>query len=286
MTIDDVDLTSWVGRTESLSDTVTAAPVRALTATLDHPETPVPGGAPLPPLWHWLYFLPAPRQSELGPDGHTERGGFLPPVVLPRRMWAGGRFEFRAPLHVGDDVVRTSTIESVTTKTGRTGALVFVTVRHEVRANDTTEAAVVEHHDIVYREALRPGDVEPPPTAAQTGARWRRRIVPDDVLLFRYSALTFNGHRIHYDKPYATQVEGYPNLVVHGPLIATLLLDLLRRQCPGATVLDFSYKAMRPSFMGNALHLCGQPSADGKTVELWSKDHEGWLTMTARATLA
>ena len=160
MQLEDIDLTAWIGRTETATDTVTPTPVRALSATLDHPVAPAPAGTPLPPLWHWLYFLPAPRQSELGPDGHTERGGFLPPVVLPRRMWAGGRFEFRAPLHVGDDVLRTSTIDAVTAKTGRTGALVFVTVRHEVRANGAEEPAVVEYHDIVYREARRPDDVE------------------------------------------------------------------------------------------------------------------------------
>jgi 3-methylfumaryl-CoA hydratase len=177
-----------------------------------------------------------------------------------------------------------STIESVTAKTGRTGALVFVTVRHEVRANGATEAAVVEYHDIVYGEARRPDDVEPAPTAAPTGAPWRRRIVPDDVLLFRYSALTFNGHRIHYDRRYVTEVEGYPGLIVHGPLLATLLLDLLRREQPDADVATFRFRAVRPTFDLHPFHVNGRPGPDG-TVGLWAEDHEGRLTMDATATL-
>ena len=279
------DLSTWIGRSETLLDHITAAPVRALTATLDHPADEAAVGTPLPPLWHWLYFLPMHRQSEIGPDGHAKRGGFLPPVPLPRRMWAGSQFEFRSPLRVGDAVERTSTIADVTQKEGRTGALVFVKVRHEVRAQGAAEPAIVEFHDIVYRDAKRPGDVEPPPVAAPTGAAWSRTIVPDDVLLFRYSALTFNGHRIHYDRQYVTEVEGYPGLVVHGPLIATLLMDLLRRERPDADVASFRFKALRPTFDGRPMRVNGKLQADGKTVHLWAQDHDGWLTMDATATL-
>jgi 3-methylfumaryl-CoA hydratase len=279
-----VDLTTWIGRVESVADVVGAAPVAALTATLDHPARPVPAGTPLPPLWHWLYFLPVHRQSELGPDGHAERGGFLPPVPLPRRMWAGGRFAFHAPLRVGDAVVRTSTIEDVLTKEGRTGPLVFVTVRHEVFVDGAGEPALVERHDIVYRAERTPGEVEPPPTTAPTGAPWQREIVPDDVLLFRYSALTFNGHRIHYDRRYVTEVEGYPGLIVHGPLLATLLLDLLRRNAPDADVAAFRFRAVRPTFDLHPFRVNGAPQGDG-TVRLWAQDHEGFLTMDAAATL-
>ena len=178
---DEVDLTTWIGRVEKARDVVRPFPVAALQATLDYPVEPVSPGTPLPPLWHWLYFLPLHRQSELGPDGHAERGGFLPPVTLPRRMWAGGRFDFRSPLRVGDEVVRTSTIENVVPKEGRSGPLVFVTVRHEVRSNGASDPALVEHHDIVYRAEKRPGEVEPPPMAAASGAPWQRTIVPDDV---------------------------------------------------------------------------------------------------------
>jgi 3-methylfumaryl-CoA hydratase len=279
------DLRSWMGRSETVQDAIYPTPVVALTATLDHLAAPVPAGTALPPLWHWLYFLPMHRQSEIGADGHARRGGFLPPVPLPRRMWAGSQFEFRTPIRVGDRVARTSTIDDVSVKEGRTGRLVFVKVRHEVRCNDRTDPALVEFHDIVYREAQGPNDVAPAPQAAPSDAAWRRQVVPDDVLLFRYSALTFNGHRIHYDRQYVTQEEGYPGLIVHGPLIAPLLMDLLRREMPGADVASFRFKAVRPTFDLDAFHVSGQPQADGKTIRLWASDHDGWLTMDATAVL-
>ena len=281
---DEVDPTAWIGREESTRDVVGPTPVAALHATLDHPAEPVAHGTPLPPLWHWLYFLPMHRQSELGPDGHAERGGFLPPVALPRRMWAGGRFDFRSPLRVGDELVRRSVVEDVVPKQGRTGPLVFVTVRHEIRSNGANDPALVEHHDIVYRAEKQAGAVEPPPTAAAPSAPWQRTVVPDDVLLFRYSALTFNGHRIHYDRRYVTEVEGYPGLIVHGPLLATLLLDLLRRNAPDADVATFRFRAVRPTFDLHPFQVNGETGDDG-TVRLWSQDHEGWLTMDAVATL-
>jgi len=278
-------LSDWVGRSETVDDIAYPTPVIALTATLDHPRTAAATGSRLPPLWHWLYFLPMHRQSEIGPDGHAKRGSFLPPVPLPRRMWAGSQFEFRAPILVGDRMSRTSTIDDVSVKEGRTGKLVFVKVRHEVRCNGAAEPALIEFHDIVYREAQRADDVPPPPQKAAADAPWQREIVPDDVLLFRYSALTFNGHRIHYDRKYVTQVEGYPGLIVHGPLIATLLMDLLRRQLPDADVASFRFKAVRPTFDLNAFHVNGDPQADGNTIHLWASDHDGWLTMDATAVL-
>ena len=283
MDSDENQLQSWIGRSQTVMDTVGPTPVQALHATLDHAALPVEPGSVLPPLWHWLYFLPLHRQSEIGPDGHARRGGFLPPVPLPRRMWAGSQFEFRSAVRVGDTVARTSTIDDVTAKEGRSGKLVFVKVRHELRCNGATDPAIVEFQDIVYREAKRPDDVEPPPLAAPAGAAWQREIVPDDVLLFRYSALTFNGHRIHYDRRYATEVEGYPGLVVHGPLIATLLLDLLRRNAPEAEVASFRFRAVRPTFDLHPFTLNGQ--RQGTEVKLWAQDHEGWLTMDALATL-
>ena len=281
----DNSLATWIGRRETLHDHIGATPVRALTATLDHPPQPVEAGTPLPPLWHWLYFLPLHRQSEIGPDGHAKRGGFMPPVPLPRRMWAGSQFEFRTPVRVGDRVTRHSTIDDVTVKHGRTGQLVFVKVRHELHCNDAAEPALIEFHDIVYREARQPGDVDPPPSAAPSGSAWQREIVPDDVLLFRYSALTFNGHRIHYDRRYVTEVEGYPGLVVHGPLIATLLMDLLRRELPDREVASFRFKAVRATFDLHPMRVSGALQGDGKSVRLWAQDHEGWLTMDATATL-
>jgi 3-methylfumaryl-CoA hydratase len=279
-------LQDWIGRTERTDDLATATPCAALAATLDHPVERPAAGWPLPPLWHWLYFLPVHRQSDIGADGHPKRGGFLPPVPLPRRMWAGSQFEFHAPIRVGDALQRVSTIEAVDEKSGRTGPLVFVKVRHEVFANAAAAPALVERHDIVYREAAQPGDPAPPPRAAAADAAWQRAIVPDDVLLFRFSALTFNGHRIHYDRRYVTEVEGYPGLVVHGPLIATLLMDLLRRQQPDAVVRRFEFRALRPTYDLHPFSVNGKPSADGRSVHLWAKDHEGWLTMDATAELA
>ncbi len=278
-------LQTWAGSTETVADSITAAPVRALSATLDRDDAaPVPGTA-LPALWHWLYFLPHHRQSEIGPDGHARRGGFLPPVPLPRRMWAGGRLRWQAnnPLVVGDAVQRVSRIASVTHKAGRSGDLVFVLVQHAV--HNTHGLALTEEHDIVYRAAAQASDPVPPPTQAEQGAAWQRVVTPDDVLLFRYSALTFNGHRIHYDRRYVTGVEGYPGLIVHGPLIATLLVDLVRRQVPGARLKSFSFKAVRPTFDLHRFTLNGSPSVDGKQVQLWANDHEGWLTMQATAEL-
>ncbi|SAL09625.1 acyl-CoA dehydrogenase [Caballeronia peredens] len=279
----DDPFASFRERTESAADFVAPTSVAALAATLDHDIAPGDGDA-LPHLWHWIFFRPVVRQSLIAEDGHPKKGGFLPDLGLPRRMWAGGRLRFPAPVIVGRDITRESRILDVKEKHGRTGKLGFVTVGHRICSGDVT--AIEEEHDIVYREPVAPGAPASAPAAAPRDALWQRDILPDETLLLRYSALTFNAHRIHYDKPYVTQVEGYPGLVVHGPLIATLLMDLLRRQLPDAVVIDFSFKAQRPCFAGNMLHLCGQPSADGKTVELWSKDHEGWLGMTARATLA
>lgn len=279
-------LQQWQGRSETLADQVTSAPVRALAATLDRDEPEPVAGVRLPELWHWLYFLPHHRQSEIGPDGHARRGGFLPPVPLPRRMWAGGRLSWEAdnPLVVGDAIERTSTIASVSHKKGRSGELVFVLVRHEIR--NARGLALTEEHDIVYRAAPAPGEAAPTPTPTPKDAAFSREIRPDDVLLFRYSALTFNGHRIHYDRRYVTEVEGYPGLIVHGPLIATLLVDLLRREKPQARLSKFEFRAVRPIFDIASFRVHGRPEADGKTFRLWAEDADGWLAMQASATLA
>ena len=279
-------LQSWTGRTETFVDQAAPTQVRSLSATLDS-EDSAPGlGDALPALWHWLYFLPQHRQSEIGPDGHARRGGFLPPVPLPRRMWAGGRLHWQAvnPLRVGDALRRVSSIESVTLKRGRSGDLLFVLVRHAI-FNDTG-LCLTEEHDIVYRAAAQAGEAAPAPIAADQRAPWQREVLADAVLLFRYSALTFNSHRIHYDRSYATQEEGYPGLVVHGPLIATLLLDLVRRHLPGATIEQFSFKALRPTFDQHPLRLHGQPAPNGRSLRVWASDHEGWLIMQGDVALS
>ncbi len=276
----DIDhLKTWIGRTETRKDLVTAVPLDALCATLDRSDPQASRGTVVPPLWHWLYFLPVSPLSEAGPDGHPKRGGFLPPVPLPRRMFAGGRFEFHEPLKVGDEITRASRITNVSAKSGRSGTLVFVTVRHEIR--NAAGVAMTEEHDIVYRENPRADAPVPAPQAAPTGEAFSREIAPDPVMLFRYSALTFNSHRIHYDRPYVTQVEGYPGLIVHGPLIATLLAELARGESPHQTMRSFSFRAVRPLFDIHRFMVCGK--RDGKKMALWTRDHEGWLTMDAQA---
>lgn len=284
MQLDISHLRKWVGKTETSTDLVTPTPIAALSATLDL-EAPHPqAGDPVPPLWHWLYFLQTHKQSELSPDGHAKLGGFLPPVPLPRRMWAGGRFEFRRPLRVGETYTRTSRILGVQEKKGRTGTLVFVVARHEI--GNSEGIALTEEQDLVYRAHARPGDSAPALQPAPAGAMWERAVQPGDVFLFRYSALTFNGHRIHYDRRYATETEGYPGLVVHGPLIATLLLDLLRRHMPHADVAQFEFRAVSPLFDTSSFKVCGKPESDGKTISLWATDAGGALAMIATARVA
>jgi 3-methylfumaryl-CoA hydratase len=278
----DIDhLRQWIGRRETHTDLVTASPAAALAATLDRDDA----SSVLPPLYHWLYFLPVVPLSGVGPDGHPARGGFLPPVPLPRRMWAGSRLAFHRPLHIGYSVKRSSEITDVQLKQGKGGALVFVKVKHAVSAHAGL-AAITEEQDIVYRADPKPEDPLPPPKPAPSEAARRREVRPDPVLLFRYSALTFNGHRIHYDRPYATGVEGYPGLVVHGPLVATLLVDLVRRHRPDAALTGFQFRALRSLFDGAPFELCGEPSADGRSVSLWARDGDGALCVEASATLA
>lgn len=276
-------LEEWVGRTETRIDQITPTPLAALSATLDRDDPEPQPGDPLPPLWHWLFFLPISRQSVLGPDGHPTRGGFLPPVPLPRRMWAGSRIEFHRPLGVGDAITRTSSIVSVKQKEGRTGPLMFVVVRHEIA--NAAGLAIIDEHEIVYRDHPQPGQAPPEPRSAPANAAWERIIQPDDVLLFRFSALTFNGHRIHYDRRYTTEVEGYPGLVVHGPLQATLLADLLRRNRSEAKLVRFEFRAASPLFDTAPFAVCGAPY-DRNTVRLWTKNISGGLAMDATATIS
>ncbi len=279
-------LKGWLNKTESLSDEITVKPVEAMIATLDRDDLGPKKGDRLPPLWHWLYFFSHQQQSLLGPDGHPKRGGFLPPVQLPRRMWAGGRLNWQPdnPILLGEELQRDSKILSITHKTGRTGDLLFVTLKHEM--HNTRGLALSEEHDIVYRAAPMPTDTPPAPQVSESAATWQREVVPDDVFLFRYSALTFNGHRIHYDRKYVTQVEGYPGLIVHGPLIATLLVDLVRRHAHNQFIKAFQFKAIRPTFDLTPFRVNGTPSDDGKSVKVWSQDHDGFLTMSGQVDLS
>ncbi len=289
MTLDIDQLRQWIGRTEDADDIVTAAPLACLQATLDRDDPEPRPGDPLPPAGHWLYFLPRTRHSDLDENGHAKKGDFLPPVPFERRMWAGGRIRFAGPLHVGDAIRRRSEIMDVSLKEGKSGPLVFVLVRHQV--SGPGGLAIEEEHDIVYRgDAPQNTDKDMDKDAGKARlaqapgeAVWRREIIPDPVLLFRYSALIFNGHRIHYDRDYVTREEGYPGLIVHGPLIATLLMDLGRRENPNARLARFEYRARGPIFDDGPFTVEGEPSPDGARASLWALDHRGRVAMTAAA---
>jgi 3-methylfumaryl-CoA hydratase len=276
-------LKDWIGRTQSVEDLAAPFPARALSATFDEKDDPDPqNGDSLPPLWHWLYFLEIAPQSKIGPDGHAERGDFLPPVPLPRRMWAGSRFSFDGePIRVGETIQRRSEIKSVEPKTGSTGSMVFVTVQHTI--SGPRGVSFVEEHDIVYREAAKPGEAPRPPKPAPTDATWTRSILADPVLLFRFSALTFNGHRIHYDQPYVTGTEGYPGLIVHGPLMGMLQIELARRSNAGKVVKGFEFRALSPVFGGATLKVGARREQDG-SVTTWVADSNGGLAQQGKAT--
>ena len=274
-------LKSWEGVTETRHDSLSLAPARSLSATLDREDAEPAPGDPLPPLWHWLYFLPLTRHSDIGADGHPKRGGFLPPVPLPRRMWAGGQLHWHQPMRLGEEVQRVSRIERVHHTSGRSGELLFVKVQH--RFSNARGLCLEEAHDIVYRPLAHSTATTAPGIAPAHSAVWQQTVVPDDVLLFRYSALTFNSHRIHYDRRYVTQTEGYPGLIVHGPLMATLMVELLRNHSH-RHIQRFDFKAIKPAFEcadQRALRICAHP--DGDQVHTWVQDHEGDLCMQATA---
>jgi len=270
----------WIGREQTAVETLSPWPVRGLQATLDQPPSAQIGG-PLPAGGHWLYFLETVRQSDLDTDGHAKRGGFLPPVNLPRRMWAGGRLQFLQPLHLGESVKKISHVKNVVSKQGRSGPLVFVTVEHQFHVENGL--ALIERHDIVYRDDKAP---LPQPAGAEEKpgkAPWQRTMIADEVMLMRYSALTFNGHRIHYDKDFAIHHDGYPGLVVHGPLMATLLMDLCRENHGSYRLSAFDFKARSALFAGEAFVLSGTPSEDGTRAQLVLQKQNGTTVMTAEA---
>ncbi len=272
-------LTDWIGRTAEVSDLLDPWRAQALHATLDSATTVPAEGADLPPGWHWTYFLDATPSRDLGPDGHPRRGGFMPPVRLPRRMWAGSRLEFLAPLALGERARKTSRIVGIEEKSGRSGRLCFVVIEHEFHGRNGL--AFRESQDIVYRDP--PTGEAVTPAAAPTDATWRWTRAFDAPRLFRYSALTFNSHRIHYDRDYARHEEGYPGLVVHGPLLATLMLELLRCELPTRRVRRFEFRAIAPSFENDEIVVCGR-SVDAADAEVWIADGSDRLRMRGRAS--
>ncbi len=272
----------WIGRRQSTEDDLSPSVARRAAALFDRGDLLVEIGRPLPALWHWFHFLPSAAQARLSEDGHPERGDFMPPIPLPRRMFAGARTRFVKPLLIGHSAVRDAEILDVKLKTGRSGRLAFVTVRHRIHQDG--ELCIEEERDIVYREAGQPLPAPVPvePQVAPAGS-WERYVSPDPRLLFRFSALTFNAHRIHYDRPYATEVEGYPALVVHGPLSAMLLSELVQASDP-RPVRRFSFRGRAPVFDVGPIRLLGYP--DGQTVELEARGPDDTPALTAQATLA
>ena len=272
----DPDLQDWVGRTETAQDRFHAEHARRVAALYDDGAA-FGDGDPLPPLWHWFYFAPTTAQSGLGPDGHPERTGFMPPIPLPRRMWAGGRLVFHAPLRVGETVTRETEILSVKEKSGKQGDLVFLTLKHRLSGHDGL--AVEEEQDIVYRGHSTTRQPEPDPGAETPAHDWQDMFRPDPIVLFRFSALTFNAHRIHYDLPYAMQDEGYPGLVMHGPLTATLLMKGFCEHV-GAAPRSFSFRGRAPLFSGGDVALRGRRDED-QSHALWAEGPGGYTAMTA-----
>ena len=271
---------AWIGRTEILTDQCALVPVRALAASLNMPVDQN-NGDPLPELWHWLSFLPLAPMSEVGPDGHPKRGGFLPPVLLERRMWAGGRLTFHAPLIIGEAIEKRSEILKIAKKPGAAGPMVFVTVRHDIHG--ANGLCVSEQQDIVYLAA--PKAFSPPkPVPLPEDTNWSEARPIDPVLLFRFSALTFNGHRIHYDRDYAMGVEHYPGLVVHGPLQAILLIEAGKAHSPGEQPASFSFRGIRPMFDFDLIKASGR-NRDKGTLELFTSNAEGFIGMQAELHL-
>jgi len=280
--IDLEHLRSWIGKLRSDEDLIAARHAGLMAATVDYPDVGrIRDGEPLPPLWHWIYFLEGLPARELGRDGHPARGGFLPPVPLANRMWAGGRVSFVAPVRIGSTVRKESGILDVAHKTGRSGDLVFVTVLHEL-SSPQGELLIREEHDIVYKNAEAPAKaagVAPPGTPAQFSRSW----TPTTTTLFRYSALSFNGHRIHYDADYCREVEGYPNLVIHGPLTATLLAGFAE-EASGRRLRDFNYRGLSPALLGDSITL--HATVLESRVVLYATRDKDTVCMQAEATLA
>jgi 3-methylfumaryl-CoA hydratase len=273
------ELSTWIGRTETAVDVIGPGPARRLQATLDRNPT-FATGDDLPPFWHYLYFNPEATASQLKEDGHERLGRFLPPVALPRRMWASGRVDITRPLRIGETATKTSTIRDVTMKQGNSGKLCFVTLDHDITV--AGEACFSERQNIVYREMPAPGSPQPVGKPAPENAGFETVVTPDPVMLFRYSALIFYGHRIHYDADYTREVEGYPGLVVHGPLTATLLVDLALRNRADAALKSFEIRAMSPLFNPAPIHLEGLH--DGDATRTWARTPDGSLAMTVDLT--
>jgi 3-methylfumaryl-CoA hydratase len=278
------DLKSHIGRTLTATDILHPGPANLLRLAFGRPEPELREGDPLPPAWLALYFLPRFATVELRPDGSPRDTGVIPPMPLPRRMFAGERVRLHRALRLGETVRRETELADISMKTGGTGTLVFVTVTSRVFGPEGL--ALEDERRTAFREEVKPGERNRAPRRepAPVDVPWRRRVTPEPVLLFRFSALTFNSHRIHYDRPWATEVEGYPGLVVHGPLTTTLLIDFARDQNPGRRIIAYATQARAPLFDTAPFELRGRPTPKG--CELWAVPPEGTVAMSAEVELA
>ena len=275
---------AWIGKKETQYDFSNARPVQMMQALLNQDDASL---NVLPHLYHWFYFLPIVDGKEIAEDGHPKKGSFLPPIPYPRRMWAGGRLEFIQPISINQKIRRESEILKIDFKQGKSGDMYFVTVKHSIYAED--QLAIIEEHDIVYRDTTSQVQIQTASkstTTTQTQSlnahhySFKVNFPVDEVALFRYSAITFNGHRIHYDRPYATQVEGYPGLIVHGPLLATLLIHTFQTQNPTKDISSFEFRAVNPVFDFNDFNICADVHTED--AQLWIEKEQGQICMKAK----
>ena len=278
----DIDFSEWIGKSETEHGMVSAYPANYFTLTLDRDDPLFNDGDPLPPAWHYFYFHELVALAATGEDGHRAKGDFMPPLPFPRRMWAGSKMTFASPIRIGEKVRKVITIADIAIKEGKSGQMCFVTTTEEVFGEDDRRTTLEERTQ-VYRESADPNAPPPAPRPAPADPVWSRTIHPSSVLLFRYSALTMNSHRIHYDKDYVRDVEGYAGLLVYGPLTMTLMLDLFRREKPGATIEYFDLRAVSPVYDTMDFSVHGAPGEDG-SCKLWAMTGEGGLAMTADVT--
>lgn len=275
----------WIGRERVVADAMDPVRAQALHATLERPGAPPTAGDPLPPLWHWIYFWSIAPASALGRDGHQAKGHFLPPIDLPRRMWAGSRFTFYRSLTLGAPAERRSSVADIVLKEGRSGQLAFVTVKH--RVSDAGGLCLEEEQDLVFRRGANPAKERAPPKPAPSDPpAWSHRVTADPVLLFRYSALTFNGHRIHYDADYAREEEGYPHLVVHGPLLGLLMCQHAVAEAGVGLPAGYRFRLSRPIFARRGFVVAGSPLGDGREAQVWVQDEDGALAAEGRVAFA
>jgi 3-methylfumaryl-CoA hydratase len=276
----ETDFSAWIGKSETEHGIVSAYAADYFTATLDRDDPPFKDGDALPPAWHYFYFHELVALAETGEDGHRAKGSFMPPIPYPRRMWAGSKMTFDAPMRIGEKVRKVITIAEIAVKNGASGPLCFVTTTEEVFGEDD-RLTTTERRTQVYRDVADPSAPKPKPRPAPAEAVWSRTIHPSAVMLFRYSALTMNSHRIHYDKDYVRDVEGYPGLLFHGPLTMTMMLDLFRREMPAATITEFDLRAVSPVYDTMDFTVHGAPGDEDGTCKLWAMTGEGALAMTA-----